>query len=935
MSSHLDPLILKKLQAFARRRRNLILMRGLFAALAMLAGTMILVAGADMAFPLMADWVRWALSSVAYAAVLVIAWRQCLRQLLHAPDERQIARLVEHAEPKLREDLLSAVELGRTQGEVFDSEQFRSLLQSDVSARMQGLEMKSLLPVGLIKRYIGVTAVIAGCVVALIMVSQNRFTTLLLRALMPGANLENVAATQLRIIEPQDGDATVPHGEVVKVVVQVKGVKAKKAKMESNSTTVGRRITEMTPDPDHADRFIVTVQVGRENVRYRMQAGDGRTRFFELTAVARPHEVAFEKTFHYPEYAKMPAKTVQDDHGNLAALEGTEVELKISTNQPVKSGSLRMDLGKKQIEIPLQTLPDGKVMARVPMTGSGSYRVNLVAAKTDFVNKFSPEYEVRSAADLLPTVELLEPKQDLISGSDELIKLSVHASDDVGLAKVVQMVKLNEGKTWKEYEFKQELGREAVVKREWDLAAEGVKAGDLLTTKIVATDLKGSKTETRPLQITVVAAGFDMKRLSGLKSRQTLYAEVKALAGSAAVLGDVAKAAVAKFGTGAGAPEKPAEVPALVTALTNAYVNYDGKLTAAWLAINDPLRDAPPNHEAADLMLITRLLSLTHSGEAQPMRKYLDLLNATPARPDARDLMRLAGEHADRVKLLTQLALDAYKLDLSAEEIDVVAELCIVINAEQTRIRTLSAAAKVPEDWAKITTRMRTVLSVSKNVDSVLDSLKTHGGPTSDRAAQMQISFGRECDKLNRLLDAESASHKLKGKFEAFANLTMDKVNEVFEIKQTLAGQLITTKVKKTPRNPRDAKLADQVATTQADLTEEVDPVWVPLAGLLAEQATIEKLEKLTADERTALVDSRWELKADIFKARGDFEEIRAGVDSGFVADLRRATVALQAVRARNEAAEKTAARVELMARACGCSKARTVCRNSSRAPRR
>ena len=106
MLTHLDPIILQKLRAFARRRRGLILVRGIFAAVAMLVGTMIVVAAVDFWIPFLPDAVRWALSAAAYAAVVVIAWRQCLHQLLHAPDERQIARLVEHAEPGLREDLL-------------------------------------------------------------------------------------------------------------------------------------------------------------------------------------------------------------------------------------------------------------------------------------------------------------------------------------------------------------------------------------------------------------------------------------------------------------------------------------------------------------------------------------------------------------------------------------------------------------------------------------------------------------------------------------------------------------------------------------------------------------------------------------------------------------------------------------------------------------
>ena len=280
MSQHLDPVILQKLQAFARRRRSLIILRGVFAAVAMLVATMLAVAAVDFLIPLLADWVRWVLSAVAYTAVVGIVWRQCLQQLLHAPDERQIARLVEHAEPKLQEDLLSAVELGRTQGDVFDSDQFRGLLQTDISARMQGLEMASLLPMALIKRYIGVTAAILAVVLVLILASQHRFKTLFLRALMPGANLETVSSTQFFIVKPKPGDQTVAQGDAVELVIELRGETAKTVKLETQGTMRGRRVAEMKPLGKN--QFSAAIQVGRENVRYRMQAGDGRTRLFEL-----------------------------------------------------------------------------------------------------------------------------------------------------------------------------------------------------------------------------------------------------------------------------------------------------------------------------------------------------------------------------------------------------------------------------------------------------------------------------------------------------------------------------------------------------------------------------------------------------------------------------------------------------------------------------
>ena len=165
MSATLDPLISQKLNAFARRRRRLIIIKGVLAALAALVLLLLVVAAVDFRW-MLPEWLRWTLSCTAYAAVLVVLWRECLRELLHAPDERQLARLIEHAEPGLREDLLSAVELGRTPGEVFDSEQFRALLQADVAQRIGDVEMKSLLPVALIRRTIGWAAVIGAAAIA-------------------------------------------------------------------------------------------------------------------------------------------------------------------------------------------------------------------------------------------------------------------------------------------------------------------------------------------------------------------------------------------------------------------------------------------------------------------------------------------------------------------------------------------------------------------------------------------------------------------------------------------------------------------------------------------------------------------------------------------------------------------------------------------------
>ena len=180
MSYKLDPRILSKLRAFAARRRKLIIVRGVAAALAMLLVTMLIVAALDYKFVL-PDEVRWSLSGVAYLLVVVAEWRTCLRLLAHTPGPRKLARLIEHAEPKLREDLLSAVELGSASDErAFDSEQFRELLQQDVASRMENMQVDRLLPVNLVRRYLAIASVIVIGVISAFVWTGFQLSTCLL-----------------------------------------------------------------------------------------------------------------------------------------------------------------------------------------------------------------------------------------------------------------------------------------------------------------------------------------------------------------------------------------------------------------------------------------------------------------------------------------------------------------------------------------------------------------------------------------------------------------------------------------------------------------------------------------------------------------------------------------------------------------------------------
>ncbi|MBT7740385.1 MAG: hypothetical protein HN727_01160, partial [Opitutae bacterium] len=158
MSVQVDPIILQKLEDFRCRRRNLIFLRGFCSAVVSLLAVFSAIAVADyLTQARMPDEVRTGLSILGYAVVIYSVWRTCARLLIHLPSKRHLARLIEQTAPDLKEDLLSAVELGRDDGAELDSEVFRNLVQKDVSSRVKDLDMSNALPLTRLRRWLQAT----------------------------------------------------------------------------------------------------------------------------------------------------------------------------------------------------------------------------------------------------------------------------------------------------------------------------------------------------------------------------------------------------------------------------------------------------------------------------------------------------------------------------------------------------------------------------------------------------------------------------------------------------------------------------------------------------------------------------------------------------------------------------------------------------------
>jgi hypothetical protein len=867
MRGLLDPVTQAKIDAFASRRRQLILIRGTCAVLSILLGTMTLLAVADY-FILMPDGIRYVLSGLAYASAIAGAWYTCARLVWRSLDPRELARLIEQVRPDLREDLLSAVELGdESSAQKWESVEFRELLQESVARRVRTVDVREVLSFRRISRWVGAAAGISVLVLGLTLIPGFRYDHLLMRSLLPMANFERVSRVKIRVVEPNPAERVVPQGDVVAVKVRLEGPEVKHVYLETFPK--GKRSERVEMVLAGSREFESAVAVGREGVEYRIRAGDALTRKYLLSSVARPEAISFRKSYEYPAYAKRTARVVDEDNGDLAELEGSVCDLEITVNQEVREARLAIERAGKSFELALE--PSGeprKLRTRIPINASGTYRVHLVSASSGFENKFSPQYEIRSMPDLVPRVVLEEPAEDLIVPPDDVIAIKGVARDDLGIRRVVQAVRINQNE-WMETPLAEESGAEVQVSRMWDLYDLKVQPGDRVVTKLVAVDLKGNRAESSPVHFTITARGFDPNRLVPLVAKQALYAELvqlrEAVQAYRSRLDEVRKAGAEELGLQQALASAAGDAEKVLQECDQA----EARAKAA-------ARLARPGREGSDLIQVARLLRRVKD-EALPASKAALDRQA----PDE------AQRAADRAVAAAAAAQDAYRELLASEESIAALNDGIDLLRDQLALhRQFEGARRIndPKAFERLARRQGVAAAQIEILEGLLGTLSKRAEDSqAKRAARLKEQLAKSRTTLSAALQ-KAADASIEGPSRAMHGTVDQVLRAIHEMEHALDRRGLQAR----------ERLVKEAGPSWNDVRETAE-----LMRLLAElQAKPERGEEIRRREKDLSDRSllRWKAARAQLEARAGMEESRRDADPFWVADVSLAGRAAQAV---------------------------------------
>ncbi|HUG55214.1 MAG TPA: hypothetical protein VMR21_16525, partial [Vicinamibacteria bacterium] len=384
------------IRSVRRRWRLKVALRG--AALVLAAGLVtIAVSAYAMDHFRYEPWAVTGFRLFAYLTLAALTVRLLVLPLWGRVTEDRVALYVEEHEPSLQAAVLSAVAAGR-HGQEDRPDLSRALVQRLVETAIQKCQTidygRQVERRGL-RRASGLLAAAAalGMAVAILSPAFLRHAAPFLFAPW------SVRAASPYAIDVEPGHATVPRGGNQTVTARLRGFEAEAVELSVRSGPEAEwKRWPMTPDA--AAEGFQFVLFGLDAASdYFVESGGVRSPQFRLDVADLPHVKRVDLEYHFPAYTGLSPQVVEDS-GDVAALHGTEVHVRITPTMKVAGGRLHLDGASPS---PLAVATDGTLTAAFQVQKEGFYRI-LLPSRDGSLRTASPDYTIDVLADQPPSV---------------------------------------------------------------------------------------------------------------------------------------------------------------------------------------------------------------------------------------------------------------------------------------------------------------------------------------------------------------------------------------------------------------------------------------------------------------------------------------------------------------------------------------------------
>jgi hypothetical protein len=414
-----------------------------------LRGVVVVVAGSVLALLLSAsglEALKFSPSAIiAFRIVVAIVFIALASLWLYRPLKRrvtdaQVALYLEEQDPTLEASILSAVEASSDEAVAADAHSpvLVDRLVRQAVEQCQAVQYHRTIEKQGVRR---LALTLAGVAIAatLIVVLGPAFLRSGLKALVVVYRSAE-ASTPYRI-EVTPGNTTVPRGSDQQVKAKLLGFKATDAEVRMRVAPDGA--FERVPLVPSADPLVFEGLLFHleKTIDYYVVSNGVQSSIYTMTLVDLPTVAKLELEYRFPAYTGLPPQKI-DNGGDVAALRGTEVALRVVPTMSTPGGRILLNDSDSK---PLTRQADGSLTGSFVIDRQGFYRIELEGPHGEKVAA-SPQYTIDVTTDRSPTVSFTKPGRDTMLTPVEELFVEARASDDFGIKQLELVYAVNGGK---------------------------------------------------------------------------------------------------------------------------------------------------------------------------------------------------------------------------------------------------------------------------------------------------------------------------------------------------------------------------------------------------------------------------------------------------------------------------------------------------------
>jgi hypothetical protein len=376
------------------------------------------------------EWVV-ALRYVTWGTFLVSTYLFLVRPLIRRVSDGQVALYLEEHEPSLEHAVVSALD----QNPGF-SEGLRNRVVDVALERARHVQYGRRVEQGRLYRFAGALTVVGLLALGMTLLGPAHLRYGLGALLMPTRDAAEVNPYSIAVTP---GDITIPRNTDQLVAATLGGFDASDASIFTRTASDGgfQRLTMLPGVEGGFEALLLGVA---ERTEYFVESTGVRSPTFTIEVADLPYVGKLDLTYFYPGYTGLPPRVVENA-GDVAALPGTVIELRIQPTMMAPGGRLMLDY-EPAADLTLQD--DGTFVTRFTLGDDSYYAIELARDNGTLVPA-SPEYTIDLLEDQDPAISFSRPGRDDSASPIEEFYLEMNATDDYGVRDVRLVYSVNAG----------------------------------------------------------------------------------------------------------------------------------------------------------------------------------------------------------------------------------------------------------------------------------------------------------------------------------------------------------------------------------------------------------------------------------------------------------------------------------------------------------